>query len=188
MQRLLLLLLSSPAPHPQSRPLSITRSGQALQEQERQREAERRREELADVARLRGALVRERQQWERECQARQLQHSELETTLEQRELLCHLEERRLQSERQELQEQLQEYQQSLERLREGQRNVEKEKEKLEMQKMLLEGLKHGCQQNLPDMVIPLDGQQTHVSDECDLIWSDVYVKYTMKSKPKIKTF
>nr|XP_017211759.2 rho guanine nucleotide exchange factor 28 isoform X3 [Danio rerio] len=159
-QKLLLLLMSSPAPNQQSRPLSITRSGQALHEQERQREAERRREELADVARLRGALVRERQQWERECQARQLQHSELETTLEQRELLCHLEERRLQSERQELQEQLQEYQQSLERLREGQRNVEKEKEKLETQKMLLEGLKHGCQQNLPAMVIPLDGQQT----------------------------
>lgn len=115
-----------------------------------------------DVARLRGTLLRERQQWERECQVRQLQQSELEMSLEQRELLCHLEERRLQSERQELHEQLQEYQQSLERLREGQRSVEKEKEKLDAQRRLLESLKHGCQQNLPAMVIPLDGQQTQV--------------------------
>ncbi|XP_067264549.1 rho guanine nucleotide exchange factor 28 isoform X5 [Chanodichthys erythropterus] len=159
-QRLLLLLLSNPSSQPHSRPLPITRSNQALQEQERQREAERRREELVDVARLRGTLLRERQQWERECQVRQLQQSELEMSLEQRELLCHLEERRLQSERQELHEQLQEYQQSLERLREGQRSVEKEKEKLDAQRRLLESLKHGCQQNLPAMVIPLDGQQT----------------------------
>ncbi|XP_016143171.1 rho guanine nucleotide exchange factor 28-like isoform X3 [Sinocyclocheilus grahami] len=159
-QRLLLLLLSSPSPHPHSRPLPITRSNQTLQEQERQREAERRREELADVARLRGTLVRERQQWERECQVRQLHQSELEASLEQRELVCHLEERRLQSERQELQEQLQEYQQSLERLREGQRTVEKEKEKLDAQRRLLESLQQGYQQNLPAMVIPLDGQQT----------------------------
>uniref|UniRef100_A0A672RHA8 Rho guanine nucleotide exchange factor 28 n=1 Tax=Sinocyclocheilus grahami TaxID=75366 RepID=A0A672RHA8_SINGR len=157
---LLLLLLSSPSPHPHSRPLPITRSNQTLQEQERQREAERRREELADVARLRGTLVRERQQWERECQVRQLHQSELEASLEQRELVCHLEERRLQSERQELQEQLQEYQQSLERLREGQRTVEKEKEKLDAQRRLLESLQQGYQQNLPAMVIPLDGQQT----------------------------
>uniref|UniRef100_A0A9J8AH93 Rho guanine nucleotide exchange factor 28 n=1 Tax=Cyprinus carpio carpio TaxID=630221 RepID=A0A9J8AH93_CYPCA len=159
-QRLLLLLLSSPSPHPHSRPLPITRSNQTLQEQERQREAERRREELVDVARLRGTLVRERQQWERECQVRQLQQSELEASLEQREQVCHLEEGRLQSERQELQEQLQEYQQSLERLREGQRAVEKEKEKLDAQRRLLESLKQGYQQNLPAMVIPLDGQQT----------------------------
>ncbi|XP_042580188.1 rho guanine nucleotide exchange factor 28 isoform X1 [Cyprinus carpio] len=159
-QRLLLLLLSSPSPHPHSRPLPITRSNQTLQEQERQREAERRREELVDVARLRGTLVRERQQWERECQVRQLQQSEVEASLEQREQVCHLEEGRLQSERQELQEQLQEYQQSLERLREGQRAVEKEKEKLDAQRRLLESLKQGYQQNLPAMVIPLDGQQT----------------------------
>ncbi|XP_056097369.1 rho guanine nucleotide exchange factor 28 isoform X3 [Rhinichthys klamathensis goyatoka] len=168
-QRLLLLLLSNTSSHPHSRPLPIARSSQALQEQERQREAERRREELADVARLRGTLVRERQQWDRECQVRQIQQSELETSLEQRELLCHLEERRLQSERQELHEQLQEYQQSLERLREGQRSVEKDKEKLDTQRRLLESLKHGCQQNLPAMVIPLDGQQTqdagHHQDE-----------------------
>uniref|UniRef100_A0A8C1U4L3 Rho guanine nucleotide exchange factor (GEF) 28a n=1 Tax=Cyprinus carpio TaxID=7962 RepID=A0A8C1U4L3_CYPCA len=131
-----------------------------LQEQERQREAERRREELVDVARLRGTLVRERQQWEHECQVRQLQQSELEASLEQREQVCHQEEGRLQSERQELQEQLQEYQQSLERLREGQRAVEKEKEKLDAQRRLLESLKQGYQQNLPAMVIPLDGQQT----------------------------
>uniref|UniRef100_A0A8C1U5S2 Rho guanine nucleotide exchange factor (GEF) 28a n=1 Tax=Cyprinus carpio TaxID=7962 RepID=A0A8C1U5S2_CYPCA len=159
-QRLLLLLLSSPSPHPHSRPLPITRSNQTLQEQERQREAERRREELVDVARLRGTLVRERQQWEHECQVRQLQQSELEASLEQREQVCHQEEGRLQSERQELQEQLQEYQQSLERLREGQRAVEKEKEKLDAQRRLLESLKQGYQQNLPAMVIPLDGQQT----------------------------
>ncbi|XP_067294714.1 rho guanine nucleotide exchange factor 28 isoform X2 [Pseudorasbora parva] len=168
-QRLLLLLLSNPSSHAPSRPLPVTRGSQALQEQERQREVERRREELADVARLRGTLVRERQQWERECQVRQLQHSELETSLEQRELLCHLEERRLQSERQELHEQLQEYQQSLERLREGQRSVEKEKEKLDTQRRLLESLKLGCQQNLPAIVIPLDGQRTqdvgHHQDE-----------------------
>ncbi|XP_016430499.1 rho guanine nucleotide exchange factor 28-like isoform X2 [Sinocyclocheilus rhinocerous] len=156
-QRLLLFLLSSPSPHPHSRPPPITRSNQTLQEQERQREVERRREELVDVARLRGTLVRERQQWERECQVRQLQQSELEASLEQREVVCHLEERRLQSEQQELQEQLQEYQQSLERLREGQRSVEKEKEKLDAQ---LESLRQGYQQNLPAMVIPLDGQQT----------------------------
>lgn len=168
-QRLLLLLLSNSSSHTHSRPLPIARSSQALQEQERQREAERRREELADVARLRGTLVRERQQWDRECQVRQIQQSELETSLEQRELLCHLEERRLQSERQELNEQLQEYQQSLERLREGQRSVEKDKEKLDSQRRLLESLKHGCQQNLPTMVIPLDEQQTqdagHHQDE-----------------------
>ncbi|XP_016142342.1 rho guanine nucleotide exchange factor 28-like isoform X2 [Sinocyclocheilus grahami] len=156
-QRLLLFLLSSPSPHPHSRPPPITRSNQTLQEQERQREVERRREELVDVARLRGTLVRERQQWERECQMRQLQQSELEASLEQREVVCHLEERRLQCEQQELQEQLQEYQQSLERLREGQRSVEKEKEKLDAQ---LESLRQGYQQNLPAMVIPLDGQQT----------------------------
>ncbi|XP_056603224.1 rho guanine nucleotide exchange factor 28 isoform X2 [Triplophysa dalaica] len=156
-QRLLLLLLSSPSPHPHSRPFPITRSNQALQEQERQREAERRREELADAVRLRSAMVRERQQWERECQVRQVQQRETELALEGRELLCHLEERRLQSERQELQEQLQEYQQSLERLREGQRSVEKEKEKLDTKRRLLDSLKHESQQNL---VIPLDGQQS----------------------------
>ncbi|XP_059404077.1 rho guanine nucleotide exchange factor 28-like isoform X2 [Carassius carassius] len=159
-QRLLLFLLASPSPHQHSRPLPITRSIQTLQEQERQREVERRREELADVARLRGALVRERQQWERESQVRQLQQSDLEASLEQREVVCHLEERRLQSEQQELQEQLQEYQQSLERLQEGQRSVEKEKEKLDAQRRLLDSLRQGCQQNLPAMVIPLDGQQT----------------------------
>ncbi|XP_077087196.1 rho guanine nucleotide exchange factor 28 isoform X6 [Siphateles boraxobius] len=168
-QRLLLLLLSNTSSQPHSRPLPIARSSQALQEQERQREAERRREELADVARLRGSLVRERQQWDRECQMRQIQQSELETSLEQRELLCHIEERRLQSERRELHEQLQEYQQSLERLREGQRSVEKDKEKLDTQRRVLESLKHGCQKNLPAMVIPLDGQQTqdagHHQDE-----------------------
>uniref|UniRef100_A0A673NQ10 Rho guanine nucleotide exchange factor 28-like n=1 Tax=Sinocyclocheilus rhinocerous TaxID=307959 RepID=A0A673NQ10_9TELE len=151
------LKVNVPSPHPHSRPPPITRSNQTLQEQERQREVERRREELVDVARLRGTLVRERQQWERECQVRQLQQSELEASLEQREVVCHLEERRLQSEQQELQEQLQEYQQSLERLREGQRSVEKEKEKLDAQ---LESLRQGYQQNLPAMVIPLDGQQT----------------------------
>uniref|UniRef100_A0A8C2F1L9 Rho guanine nucleotide exchange factor (GEF) 28a n=1 Tax=Cyprinus carpio TaxID=7962 RepID=A0A8C2F1L9_CYPCA len=159
-QRLLLFLLASPSPHPHSRLPPITRSNQTLQEQERQREVERRREELADVARLRGVLVRERQQWERECQVRQLHQSELEASLEQREVVCHLEERRLQSEQQELQEQLQEYQQSLERLREGQKSVEKEKEKLDAQRRLLESLRQDYQQNLPAMVIPLDGQQT----------------------------
>ncbi|KAA0717169.1 Rho guanine nucleotide exchange factor 28 190 kDa guanine nucleotide exchange factor [Triplophysa tibetana] len=156
-QRLLLLLLSSPSPHPHSRPIPITRSNHALQEQERQREADRRREELADAVRLRSAMVRERQQWERECQVRQVQQRETELALEGRELLCHLEERRLQSERHELQEQLHEYQQSLERLREGQRSVEKEKEKLDTQRRLLDSLKHESQQNL---VIPLDGQQS----------------------------
>ncbi|XP_051958149.1 rho guanine nucleotide exchange factor 28 isoform X3 [Xyrauchen texanus] len=159
-QRLLLLLLSSPSPHPHSRPLPMVRSNQALQEQERQREVERRREDLADVARLRGALARERQQWERESQVRELQHWKMETSLEERELLCHLEEQRLQSERQELQDQLQEYQQSLERLREGQMNVEKEKERLDTQRRMLESFKDRCQQNLPAMVIPLDEQQT----------------------------
>ncbi|XP_051544143.1 rho guanine nucleotide exchange factor 28 isoform X5 [Myxocyprinus asiaticus] len=159
-QRLLLLLLSSPSPHLHSRPLPMIRSNQALLEQERQREAERRREELVEVARLRGALAREQQQWERECQMRELQQCKMESSLEERELLCHLEERRLQSEWQVLQEQRQEYQQSLERLKEGQRNVEKEKERLDTQRGLLESFKQGCQQNLHAMVIPLDGQQT----------------------------
>nr|XP_055055601.1 rho guanine nucleotide exchange factor 28 isoform X3 [Misgurnus anguillicaudatus] len=151
----LLLLLSSPAPNP--RPFPIVRGNLALQEQERQREVERRREELADVARLRDTLARERQQWERECQAREVQQWEMEAALEGREFLCHLEERRLQSERQELQEQLQEYQQSLERLREGQKSVEKEKERLDAQRRLLESLEP---ESKPDLVIPLDGQQT----------------------------
>ncbi|XP_065122863.1 rho guanine nucleotide exchange factor 28 isoform X2 [Paramisgurnus dabryanus] len=151
----LLLLLSSPAPN--SRPFPIVRGNLALQEQERQREVERRREELADVTRLRDTLVRERQQWERECHAREVQQWEIEAALEGREFLCHLEERRLQSERQELQDQLQEYQQSLERLREGQRSVEKEKERLDAQRRLLESLEPESKQNL---VIPLDGQQT----------------------------
>uniref|UniRef100_A0A672QK59 Rho guanine nucleotide exchange factor 28-like n=1 Tax=Sinocyclocheilus grahami TaxID=75366 RepID=A0A672QK59_SINGR len=155
------LKVNVPSPHPHSRPPPITRSNQTLQEQERQREVERRREELVDVARLRGTLVRERQQWERECQMRQLQQSELEASLEQREVVCHLEERRLQCEQQELQEQLQEYQQSLERLREGQRSVEKEKEKLDAQ---LESLRQGYQQNLPAMVIPLDGHNYNFHD------------------------
>lgn len=157
----LLLLLSSPAPH--SRPFPIVRGNPALQEQERQREVERRREELADVARLRDTLVRERQQWERECQMREVQQWEMEAALEGREFLCHLEERRLQSERQELQEQLQEYQQSLERLREGQRSVEKEKERLDAQRRLLESLEPESKENL---VIQLDGQQTQVCIMC----------------------
>ncbi|XP_072530075.1 rho guanine nucleotide exchange factor 28 isoform X2 [Salminus brasiliensis] len=153
-QRLLLLLLSSSAPHHvQPRPTV------GLQEQERQREAERRKEEAAGVARLRTALTREQQQWERECQARQLRHSQQENTLEQREQECHLEAQRLQQEREELQEQLQDYQQSLERLREGQRSVEKERERLETQRRLLDSWRHGRQRSLPAMVIPLDGQQ-----------------------------
>ncbi|XP_036435838.1 rho guanine nucleotide exchange factor 28 isoform X2 [Colossoma macropomum] len=153
-QRLLLLLLSNHAPHnTQPRP-SV-----GLQEQERQREAERRREEAAGVARLRSTLARERQQWERECHAQQLRHSQQEGVLEQREQQCHLETQRLQQEREELQEQLQDYQQSLERLREGQRSVERERERLETQRRLLDSWRHGRQRSLPAMVIPLDGQQ-----------------------------
>ncbi|KAL7834641.1 hypothetical protein SRHO_G00288880 [Serrasalmus rhombeus] len=153
-QRLLLLLLSNHTPHnTQPRP-SV-----GLQEQERQREAERRREEAAGVARLRSTLARERQQWERECHARQFRHSQQESVLEQREQQCHLEAQRLQHEREELQEQLQDYQQSLERLREGQRSVERERERLETQRRLLDSWRHGRQRSLPAMVIPLDGQQ-----------------------------
>ncbi|XP_049330976.1 rho guanine nucleotide exchange factor 28 isoform X2 [Astyanax mexicanus] len=154
-QRLLLhLLSSSSSQHIQPRPTL------GLQEQERQREAERRKEEAAGVARLRSALSREQQQWERECQARQLRHSQQENVLEQREQQCHLEAQRLQQEREELHEQLQDYQQSLERLREGQRSVEKERERLETQRRLLDSWKHGKQLSLPAMVIPLDGQQS----------------------------
>ncbi|KAI4900423.1 hypothetical protein NFI96_029118 [Prochilodus magdalenae] len=153
-QRLLLLLLSNPVSH-NSQP----RPSVGLQEQERQREAERRREEAAGVARLRSTLARERQQWERECQARQLRHTQQESVLEHREQQCHLEARRLQQEREDLQEQLQDYQQSLERLREGQRNVEREREQLDTQRRLLDSFRHGRQQSLPAMVIPLDGQQ-----------------------------
>uniref|UniRef100_A0A8B9KVR4 Rho guanine nucleotide exchange factor (GEF) 28a n=1 Tax=Astyanax mexicanus TaxID=7994 RepID=A0A8B9KVR4_ASTMX len=155
-QRLLLhLLSSSSSQHIQPRPTL------GLQEQERQREAERRKEEAAGVARLRSALSREQQQWERECQARQLRHSQQENVLEQREQQCHLEAQRLQQEREELHEQLQDYQQSLERLREGQRSVEKERERLETQRRLLDSWKHGKQLSLPAMVIPLDGHQSN---------------------------
>uniref|UniRef100_W5KRJ8 Rho guanine nucleotide exchange factor 28 n=1 Tax=Astyanax mexicanus TaxID=7994 RepID=W5KRJ8_ASTMX len=154
-QRLLLhLLSSSSSQHIQPRPTL------GLQEQERQREAERRKEEAAGVARLRSALSREQQQWERECQARQLRHSQQENVLEQREQQCHLEAQRLQQEREELHEQLQDYQQSLERLREGQRSVEKERERLETQRRLLDSWKHGKQLSLPAMVIPLDELQS----------------------------
>ncbi|XP_028830368.1 rho guanine nucleotide exchange factor 28 isoform X3 [Denticeps clupeoides] len=133
--------------------------GNALQEQERQREAERRREELADVARLQVHLVHERLRWERECHARQLQQEELESRLALRERDCHLEAQRLQHEREELDEQLQEYQQSLERLREGQRTVERDRERLETQQRQLDNWRHSRQRSLPAMVIPLDGHQ-----------------------------
>ncbi|XP_062845110.1 rho guanine nucleotide exchange factor 28 [Trichomycterus rosablanca] len=153
-RRLLLLLLSNSA-HPRI-------SQGSLQEQERQREAERRRQELARVA-------RDRQRWARECQARQLSYEERESQLAHREQRCQEEAQRLQCQREELDEQLQEYQQSLERLREGQRSVEKEREKLEAQQRMIERLRHVRQRSLPTIGLKLDGHQGS--------WADVKAFY-----------
>uniref|UniRef100_A0AAY4APN0 Rho guanine nucleotide exchange factor (GEF) 28a n=1 Tax=Denticeps clupeoides TaxID=299321 RepID=A0AAY4APN0_9TELE len=166
--------------------------GNALQEQERQREAERRREELADVARLQVHLVHERLRWERECHARQLQQEELESRLALRERDCHLEAQRLQHEREELDEQLQEYQQSLERLREGQRTVERDRERLETQQRQLDNWRHSRQRSLPAMVIPLDGHQVGISNvgripELPKPFSLVTVRPTIQCSPKVWT-
>ncbi|XP_062410013.1 rho guanine nucleotide exchange factor 28 isoform X2 [Sardina pilchardus] len=129
--------------------------GNALQEQERHREAERRREELAQVARLRAQVAQERQQLERERGARQLQQEATESRLEEREQHCHLEAERLRRERLLLDEQQQDYQLSLERLREGQRSVQRERQRLDTQSELLQTWR---QRSLP-MVIPLDAIQ-----------------------------
>lgn len=107
----------------------------------------------------------ERQRWERECQARQLQQVELEGRLEEREHQCHLEAERLRGEWEALDRQQEEYQQSLERLREGQRSVERERQRLETQQRLLQSWRHSRQRSLSSvvgMVIPLDGQQDTV--------------------------
>lgn len=141
-RRLLLLLLSNSAHQRLSQG--------SLQEQERQREAERRRQELARVA-------RDRQLWARECQAQQQRYEERESRLTDREQQCHEEAQRLQRQREELEEQQQEYQQSLERLREGQRSVEREREKLELQQKMVERWKHERQRSLP--VTSMEGQQ-----------------------------
>ncbi|KAM9441335.1 rho guanine nucleotide exchange factor 28 isoform 2-T2 [Clarias gariepinus] len=141
-RRLLLLLLSNSAHQRLSQG--------SLQEQERQREAERRRQELARVA-------RDRQLWARECQAQQQRYEERESRLADREQQCHEEAQRLQRQREELEEQQQEYQQSLERLREGQRSVEREREKLELQQKMVERWKHERQRSLP--VTSMEGQQ-----------------------------
>ncbi|XP_031432991.1 rho guanine nucleotide exchange factor 28 isoform X2 [Clupea harengus] len=165
-QRLLLSCSPRPSPvgpcHPRQGSSSSSASssgclrGNALQEQERQREAERRREELAGVARLQTLLTQERQQWERERSARHLQQEAQESRLELREQQCHLEAERLQRERRELDEQLQDYQHSLERLREGQRSLERERTRVDTQTSLVQSWRHSRQRSLPGMVIPLD--------------------------------
>lgn len=161
-QRLLLQESGRPSPGAQ-RPNLPSIRGNTLQEQEKQRNLEKQKEEVAAAQRLQDQLRQEKERWERECQARELQQGEQESKLEERERQCHLEAERLQREREELDEQLEEYQQGLERLREGQRNVERERDRLENQQKLLQNWKHGRQRSLPTliphMVIPLDGQQ-----------------------------
>uniref|UniRef100_A0A3Q3W4M5 Uncharacterized protein n=1 Tax=Mola mola TaxID=94237 RepID=A0A3Q3W4M5_MOLML len=161
-QRLLLQESGRPSPGAQ-RPNLPSIRGNTLQEQEKQRNLEKQKEEVAAAQRLQDQLRQEKERWERECQAWDLQQGEQESKLEERERQCHLEAERLQREREELDEQLEEYQQGLERLREGQRNVERERERLENQQKLLQTWKHGRQRSLPTviphMVIPLDGQQ-----------------------------
>ncbi|KAK2818736.1 hypothetical protein Q5P01_024297 [Channa striata] len=128
--------------------------GSTLQEQEKQRNL---------AQRLRDRLHQEKERWERECHAKEIQQEEQESKLEEREQQCHLEAEKLRRQRGELDQQLEEYQQSLERLREGQRSVEMERERLENQKRLLQSLRHSRQRSLPaaipHMVIPLDGKQ-----------------------------
>ncbi|XP_029371284.1 rho guanine nucleotide exchange factor 28 isoform X2 [Echeneis naucrates] len=161
-QRLLLRETGRPSPRAQ-RPHLPSIRGSTLQEQEKQRNLEKQKEEVAATQRLQDRLRQERERWEKECQARESQHGEQQSRLEERERQCHLEVERLRCEREELDEQLEEYQQSLERLREGQRSVERERERLQSQQKLFESWRHGRQRNLPTvvphMVIPLDGQQ-----------------------------
>nr|XP_046230151.1 rho guanine nucleotide exchange factor 28 isoform X2 [Scatophagus argus] len=161
-QKLLLQESERPSPRAQRPHLSSIR-GNTLQEQEKQRNLEKQKEEVAAAHRLQDRLRQEKERWERECQAREIQQGEQENRLEERERQCHLEAERLRREREELDEQLEEYQQGLERLREGQRNVERERERLENQEKLLQTWKHSRQSSLPTviphMVIPLDGQQ-----------------------------
>uniref|UniRef100_A0A665W753 Rho guanine nucleotide exchange factor (GEF) 28a n=1 Tax=Echeneis naucrates TaxID=173247 RepID=A0A665W753_ECHNA len=162
-QRLLLRETGRPSPRAQ-RPHLPSIRGSTLQEQEKQRNLEKQKEEVAATQRLQDRLRQERERWEKECQARESQHGEQQSRLEERERQCHLEVERLRCEREELDEQLEEYQQSLERLREGQRSVERERERLQSQQKLFESWRHGRQRNLPTvvphMVIPLDGTRT----------------------------
>ncbi|XP_030006405.1 rho guanine nucleotide exchange factor 28 isoform X2 [Sphaeramia orbicularis] len=161
-QRLLLQETERPSPRAHRLHFPSLR-GNTLQEQEKQRNFEKRKEEVAAAQRLQDRLRQEKERWEKECQAREIQHEEQESRLEMRERQCHLEAERLRREREELEEQLQEYQQNLERLREGQRSVEREREQLETQQKVLRCWKHSRQRSLPTviphMVIPLDGQQ-----------------------------
>ncbi|XP_063745546.1 rho guanine nucleotide exchange factor 28 isoform X1 [Eleginops maclovinus] len=161
-QRLLLQETGRPSPRALRTHLPSIR-GNTLQEQEKQRNLEKRKEEVVAARRLQDRLRQEKERWERECQARESQQGEQESRLEERERQCHLEMERLKREREELDEQLEEYQQSLERLREGQKNVEKERERLDHQQTLLQTWRHSRQRSLPsvipNMVIPLDGQQ-----------------------------
>uniref|UniRef100_A0A3Q3WCX8 Uncharacterized protein n=1 Tax=Mola mola TaxID=94237 RepID=A0A3Q3WCX8_MOLML len=186
-QRLLLQESGRPSPGAQ-RPNLPSIRGNTLQEQEKQRNLEKQKEEVAAAQRLQDQLRQEKERWERECQAWDLQQGEQESKLEERERQCHLEAERLQREREELDEQLEEYQQGLERLREGQRNVERERERLENQQKLLQTWKHGRQRSLPTviphMVIPLDGQQVGPSSWNVLCsWKAWRIKAALFSSP-----
>lgn len=161
-QRLLLRESGRPSPRAH-RPHLLSIRGNTLQEQEKQRNLEKQKEELAMIQRLQDQLRQEKERWERECQARESQQGERERRLEEREMQFHAEAEKLRREREDLDEQLEEYQQGLERLREGQRNVERERERLENQEKLLQTWQAAHQRGLPavipDMLIPLDGEQ-----------------------------
>ncbi|XP_067341357.1 rho guanine nucleotide exchange factor 28 isoform X3 [Channa argus] len=152
-QRLLLQETGRPFSGPRRPHLSSIR-GSTLQEQEKQRNL---------AQQLHDRLHQEKERWERDCQAKEIQQEVQESKLEERERQCHLEAGKLRRQRGELDEQMEEYQQSMERLREGQRSVEMEREHLEDQKRLLQSLTHGRQRSppavIPHMVIPLDGKQ-----------------------------
>ncbi|KAM8793613.1 LOW QUALITY PROTEIN: rho guanine nucleotide exchange factor 28-like [Eudromia elegans] len=108
-----------------------------LQEQEKYWNMEKRREELANIHKLKQQFQQEKQCWSWECEQRQQEQEARESWLGQRERECGCQEELLERSREGLELQLQEYQQSLERLQEGQQMVEKERNSVKMQQKLL---------------------------------------------------
>ncbi|XP_077399072.1 rho guanine nucleotide exchange factor 28 isoform X2 [Vanacampus margaritifer] len=138
LQRFLLLEAGLPRQRPAS-----------AEQQDTRRHLDKRKEDVA----------RNRQRWERECQARETQLGEKESVVEERERRCHLLAEGLRREREELDRQQEEHRRSLERLRQGRRSVGKERERLENHKKILHTWRHSRQRSLPDAIIPLDGKQ-----------------------------
>ena len=113
------------------------------------------REEAAGLRQEQATLRRDKQRWDRQCDARREQEVAQACLLQQRERDCLLLAEQLQQERRELEEQLQEYQLSLERLRQGQQLVELERRELEEQHRLLQSRRY-CQSR------PLENHQVRL--------------------------